>query len=83
MRKGSLPELFDLVDNAEKRLEDQDGYADAVDEYIVCATEIEEIEDAGSELNDKAITTGQKSAAMISLVTTMIVVTVTFIVEIL
>lgn len=83
VRKGSLPELFDLVDNAEKRLEDQDGYADAVDEYIVCATEIGEIEEAGSELTDKAITTGQKTAAMISLVTTMIVVTITFIAEVL
>jgi hypothetical protein len=34
-------------------------------------------------LTDKAITTGQKTAAMISLVTTMIVVTITFIAEVL
>ncbi len=83
VRKGSLPELFDLVDNAEKRLEDQDGYADAVDEYIICTTEIQEIEEAGSKLTDKAIATGQRAAAMISLVTTMIAVSITFIAEML
>lgn len=83
VRKGSLPELFDLIDNAEKRQEDQHGYADALDEYIACAMEVEEIEGTGSELTEKAEKTGQKTAAMISIMTTMIVVSIVFISEIL
>lgn len=83
VRKGSLPELFDLIDNAEKRQEDQDGYADALDEYITCALEVEEIEGTGSALTEKAEKTGQKTAAMISIVTTMIAVSVVFISEML
>lgn len=83
VRKGSLPELFDLIDNAEKRQEDQDGYADALDKYIACAMEVEEIEGTGSELTEKAEKTGQKTAAMISILTTMIAVSIVFISEML
>lgn len=83
VRKGSLPELFDLIDNAEKRQEDQEGYSDALEEYISCAYEIDDIEGTGSELADKAEKTGQKTAAMISIVTTMIAVSIVFISEML
>ncbi len=79
VRRGSLPDLFDLIDNAEKRQEDEQGYNDALDEYIACAREIEEIEGTDSALQDKAERTGQKSAAMISVVTTMIAVSIMFI----
>lgn len=83
VRKGSLPELFDLIDNAEKRQEDQEGYSDALDEYAACAAEIEEIEGTGTALVEKAEKTGQKTAAMISIITTMIAVTIMFISEML
>jgi len=72
-----------LIDNAEKRQEDQEGYSDALDEYIACAMEVEEIEGTGSELAEKAEKTGQKTAAMISIMTTMIAVSIVFISEIL
>lgn len=83
VRRGSLPDMFDLIDNAEKRREDQDGYADAVEEYSVCAQEIMEIEGSGNELTEKAEKTGQKTAATISIITTMIAVTIMFFSEIL
>ncbi|MCK5778050.1 MAG: hypothetical protein KAH11_04620 [Rhodospirillales bacterium] len=83
VRRGSLPDLFDLIDNAEKRREDQDGYADAVEEYSACANEILEIEGSGNELQVKAEKTGQKTAATISIITTMIAVTIMFFSEIL
>lgn len=83
VRKGSLPDLFDLIDNAEKRQEDQNGYADAVEEYAACADEIMDIEGGGSELTEKAEMTGQRSAAMVSIITTMIAVSIMFITEVL
>ena len=83
VRRGSLPDLFDLIDNADKRQIDADGYNDAVEEYITCAQEIDEIEGTGTALQDKAERTGQKTAAMISVVTTMIAMTIIFISEIL
>ncbi len=79
VRRGSLPDLFDMIDNAERRQEDQDGYADALEEYSACMTEIQEIEGAGSELIENAERTGQKSAAMVSVLTTMIAVSIIFI----
>ena len=83
VRKGSLPDMFDLIDNAEKRQEDQNGYADAVDEYATSAHEIEDIEGTGSELTEKAEKTGQKTAATVSIITTMIAMTIMFITEML
>lgn len=83
VRRGSLPEMFDLIDNAEKRQEDQDGYAYALEEYIACAEEITNIEGSGNELQEKAEKTGQKTAATISIITTMIAVTIMFFSEIL
>ena len=83
VRRGSLPDMFDLIDNAEKRREDQDGYADAVEEYSACADEIASIEGKDNELQEKAERTGQKTAATISIITTMIAVTIMFFSEIL
>lgn len=83
VRRGSLPDLFDLIDNAETRQEDQDGYADAIEEYSACAQEIEQIEGTDSELIENAERTGQKSAAMLSVITTMIAISIMFISEML
>ena len=83
VRKGSLPDMFDLIDNAEKRQEDQNGYSDAVEEYAISAHEIEDIEGTGSELTEKAEKTGQKAAATISIITTMIAMTIMFSTEML
>ena len=75
--------MFDLIDNAEKRQEDQNDYSDAVEEYAISAHEIEEIEGTGSELTEKAKKTGQKVAATVSIITTMIAMTIMFITEML
>ncbi|MBO6519977.1 MAG: hypothetical protein JJ900_03710 [Rhodospirillales bacterium] len=83
VRRGSLPDMFDLIDDADKRREDQDGYADAVEEYRSCADEISDIEGSGNELQEKAEKTGQRTAATISIITTMIAVTIMFFSEIL
>jgi len=81
VRKGSLPELFDLVDNAERRQEDRDGYADAQAEWLEAEKEIRDIEGAGDERLTKAERTGQQAASMISVVMAFTVVTVLLIAE--
>jgi len=82
VRKGSLPELFDLIDNAERRQEDRDGYAEAQAEWLTAEEEIRDIEGAGDERLTKAERTGQQAASMISVVMAFMVVTVLLIAEI-
>jgi hypothetical protein len=81
VRKGSLPELFDLIDNAENRRIDAVGFEAAAKEYADAEFEIREIEGAGSERQLKAETTGKQTAAVISIVLSMIVGSVLLIFE--
>jgi len=71
VRKGSLTELFDLVDNAERRRTDRRGYMDAQREWLDAEQEIREIQGAGDERIIKAERTGQQTAATISVVLAM------------
>lgn len=81
VRKGSLPELFDLVDNAERRQEDRDGYREAKAEWLAAEEEINDIEGAGDERITKAERAGQQAAAVISIVITLTMVTVLLILQ--
>ncbi len=81
VRKGSLPELFDLVDNAERRQEDRDGYAEAQMEWLAADEEIRDIEGSGDERLTKAERTGQQAAAMISVLMAFTTLTVLLILE--
>ncbi len=82
VRQGSLPELFDLIDNAEKRREDRDGFEAAKAEWIAVEEEIRDIEGSGEERLTKAERSGQQAAAIMSIVMSMIVVTFMFLVEV-
>ncbi len=81
VRKGSLPELFDLIDNAENRRTDKDGYEAAATEYAAAEYEIRDIEGTGSERQTKAERTGKQSAAVLAVVLMFIVVSILFIAE--
>ena len=81
MRKGSLPELFDLIDNVDKRREDLEGFEEAKAEYAEMEDEVQEIEGHGSERMSTAERAGQQTAAMISVISAMIVVVVVFLLE--
>ncbi|HEC90247.1 MAG TPA: hypothetical protein ENI55_01125 [Alphaproteobacteria bacterium] len=73
VRKGSLPELFDLIDNAEKRKEDKEGYAAARAEYATAeleASRIDTSDDASSETMNRK---GRKAAAVTSVILTLVV----------
>jgi len=76
IRQGSLPELFDLIDNAEKRRQDTEGYDDARFEYGLAEEQIQEIETGDLSSPEVAVEQGQKFSAMTSLVISMIFVSI-------
>lgn len=80
VRQGSLPELFDLIDNAEKRRLDAETFAEAQAEFLAAETEIQEIESSDSARAESAEKSGQNAAAMTSIVLAMTFLVIYFIV---
>ncbi|MCG8510030.1 MAG: hypothetical protein MI741_12455 [Rhodospirillales bacterium] len=76
VRQGSLTDLFDLIDNAEQRQQDEEGYEAAIDEFVLAETEIQEIEGSDSARTESAERIGQQTAAMTSVIVTLIFVTI-------
>ena len=81
VRKGSLPELFDLIDNAEKRKTDSEGYAAAREEYATGEEEIMEIEQTDTARSAEAERVGQQTSAISSIVMSLIVISVLLLFE--
>ncbi len=78
VRKGSLPELFDLVDNTEQRQEDETGFLEARKEYNTAEVEIDEMGANDGSQDKKLLLSGQKAAAMFSIILTMIITSILF-----
>ncbi len=76
VRQGSLPELFDLIDNAEKRRQDMFKYDEARFEYSTAEAQIQEIETGELSSPEAAVEIGQKYASMTSIILTLIFITV-------
>lgn len=81
VRKGSLPELFNLIDDAEKRRDDGDGFRAARDEWRAAEEEIRDIEGAGEERLSRAERSGQQAAATISIMLGLTVVSILLMIE--
>lgn len=79
VRQGSLPDLFDLIDNKERRSQDQNGYQNAIHEFLIAENEIQQIENSDSARSESAERIGQQAAAMTSVVMTLIFATIVFI----
>lgn len=77
VRQGSLPEMFDLIDNADKRRADNDGYAAARAEFMAAESEAREIEGNSPERIALMRRKGHQAAAMSSLLLSMFILTVT------
>ncbi len=82
VRKGSLPEIFNLIDDAEKRREDGDGFRTAQEEWLEAEEEVRDIEGAGEERLTKAERSGQQAAATISIMLGLTVVSILLVMEI-
>jgi hypothetical protein len=83
VRKGSLPELFNLIDDAEKRRDDGDGFRAAREEWWAAEEEVRDIEGAGEERLSRAERSGQQAAATISIMLGLTVVSILLMIEIL
>lgn len=81
VRKGSLPELFDLIDNAENRKTDAQGYIVNCAEYAAVEREVRDLEGSGDELQTKAEQTGKQASAVISILMAMSVMSILLIAE--
>jgi hypothetical protein len=74
VRLGSLPDLFNLIDNAEKRRQDHEGYTATKAEFANAGAEILKIE--GSELQGAggAMAKGQQTAAVIAMIVSFLII---------
>lgn len=81
VRKGSLPELFDLIDNAERRQRDQNGFAEAQAEFMKAETEILDIDGEEGERDERMLKSGQKTTAMLSILLAMTIISMIFLLD--
>ncbi|SDG84530.1 protein kinase family protein [Roseospirillum parvum] len=75
VRKGSLTELFNLLDNREERARDEEEFAIARAEYQGLARRINDIEQGRIGRDERATRNGQQAAALIGFSITLITVT--------
>ncbi|MBT4890957.1 MAG: hypothetical protein HON65_15535 [Rhodospirillales bacterium] len=78
VRKGSLPELFDLIDNTEQRNEDDSGFLEARKEYSEAGEEIASMDGSDGTREENLLRSGQKAAAMVSIILSMMIVSILF-----
>ena len=77
VRRGSLPELYNLLDNPDRRKIDDMDFQVARAEYSKARQEIEELQSAEIQ-GERAEQMGQQSAAITSIVIALLVITGTF-----
>jgi hypothetical protein len=81
VRNGSLPELFDLIENSSDRKSDAKGFEEATMEYAQAESEIQEIIDTKEDRRLTADKNGRQTAAVVSVVIAMIVSSILLIIE--
>jgi len=81
VRKGNMPELFNLIDNAERRSLDANKYADARIEFSMAEASALEIQENELSSKNKTLEMGQQYAAVASVVLSMVFVTILYIVD--
>ena len=81
IRQGNLPELYDFIDNKDKRQADTDGFDAARGQFADAEEEVDEIENSDSARAESAELIGQQTAAMSSVVLAMVVVSILFLMK--
>lgn len=77
IRKGSLPELYNLLDNQEERQKDSHGYAWARAEYSAAEQQVQAFEQGRLIRDEKAEATGRQAAAVMSMMIAVLTLCVT------
>jgi len=81
IRQGNLPELYNFIDDKDKRQTDTDEFGVAREQFTEAEAEIDEIEGSDSSRAESAELVGQKTAAMSSVVIAMVVVSILFLMQ--
>jgi len=81
VRKGSLPDLFDLIDNIERRQIDNSEFGSAKHEYTEAEHEIKEIESNSAAKRREYENKGQQFAAMSSMLIAMMIIMIFLVME--
>jgi len=81
VRQGSLPELFDLIDNAERRHIDTTDFDEAQVAFAHAEAEIESTAGEGVDQNKAALQVGERVTATIAIVISMIATAVIIFVQ--
>jgi hypothetical protein len=68
IKKGSLPELYNLLDNQEERQKDTEGFGWARAEYSAAEQQIQALEAGRLGRDERAELVGQQAAAVISVI---------------
>lgn len=76
VRQGSLPELFDLIDNSERREQDNTDFDDAQAEFALAETEILKVAGEEVDQNELAMQTGERATAVTSIVLSMAAISI-------
>ncbi len=81
VRQGSLPDLFDLIDNPENRRQDVNAFKVACQQFREAEAEIEKIETGDTANAGSMLKVGQQTSAMTSIVLTMIAIVIIFLLK--
>ena len=79
VRQGSLPDLFDLIDNAERRRDDLNGFEEAQAEYATAEAEVKELTENEENRANSAESSGHHASAVTSFLFMAFIVTLVFI----
>lgn len=74
IKKGSLPELYNLLDNQEERQKDTEGFGWAKAEYSAAQQQIQALEAGRIGRDERAEMMGQQAAAVLSIVISILTV---------
>ncbi len=81
IRQGSLPELYNLIENQNKRESDREGFEIAVEEFAEAEADVRTVEHSDGNDATLAEIKGQEAAAMTSIMLTMLSMAVLILIE--
>lgn len=76
VRKGSLPELYNLLDNAEERGSDGEGFERAKAEYAEARRQVAALETGQASRDENAVRLGHQAAAIASVAVGLVTIVI-------